>query len=150
VNNVEIRPASRVDQAWTVTEIDRRWPTQVDAVAVDPHSLKVLDSTLFGDFPLMAKLTRWGVDFHMGILFGLANHLLLIRVWRCAVCVNYLGIPDVVDASPCNVSRESGTDALPKLAGIAAVGKGNDVPDKPPAGAGVAGNGRQSGGLYCD
>lgn len=32
---VEIRPASRDDQAWTVTEIDRRWPTQVDAVAVE-------------------------------------------------------------------------------------------------------------------
>lgn len=26
----------------------------------------------------MAKLTRWGVDFHMGILFGLPNQLLLI------------------------------------------------------------------------
>ncbi|WP_368749711.1 PepSY-associated TM helix domain-containing protein [Enterobacter hormaechei] len=85
-NNVEIRPASRVDQAWTVTEIDRRWPTQVDAVAVDPHSLKVLDSTRFGDFPLMAKLTRWGVDFHMGILFGLANQLLLIA-FGVALCV---------------------------------------------------------------
>ena len=26
----------------------------------------------------MAKLTRWGVDFHMGILLGLPNQLLLI------------------------------------------------------------------------
>lgn len=69
-----------------MTEIDRRWPTQVDAVAVDPHSLKVLDSTRFGDFPLMAKLTRWGVDFHMGILFGLANQLLLIA-FGVALCV---------------------------------------------------------------
>ncbi len=85
-NNVEIRPASRVDQAWTVTEIDRRWPTQVDAVAVDPQSLNVLDRTRFGDFPLMAKLTRWGVDFHMGILFGLANQLLLIA-FGVALCV---------------------------------------------------------------
>lgn len=85
-NKVEIRPAKRADQAWTVTEIDRSWPTQVDAVAVDPHSLKVLDGTRFEDFPLMAKLTRWGVDFHMGILFGLANQLVLIA-FGVALCV---------------------------------------------------------------
>ncbi|MDU7021193.1 MAG: PepSY domain-containing protein, partial [Enterobacter sp.] len=34
----------------------------------------------------MAKLTRWGVDFHMGILFGLANQLLLIA-FGVALCV---------------------------------------------------------------
>jgi uncharacterized iron-regulated membrane protein len=47
--------------------------------------MQVLDRTRFDDFPLMAKLTRWGVDFHMGILFGLANQLLLIAFgWRSA------------------------------------------------------------------
>lgn len=76
--SVEIRPAGDSTQAWTVTEIDRRWPTQVDAVAVDPHSLQVIDRTDFSDFPLMAKLTRWGVDFHMGVLFGWPNQLLLV------------------------------------------------------------------------
>ncbi|MEH0888171.1 PepSY-associated TM helix domain-containing protein [Enterobacter sp. UNJFSC 003] len=85
-NKLEIRPAKRADQAWTVTEIDRSWPTQVDAVAVDPHSLQVLDRTRFDDFPLMAKLTRWGVDFHMGILFGIANQLLLIA-FGIGLCV---------------------------------------------------------------
>jgi uncharacterized iron-regulated membrane protein len=69
-SKLEIRPAKTADRAWTVTEIDRSWPTQVDAVAVDPHTMQVLDRTRFEDFPLMAKLTRWGVDFHMGILFG--------------------------------------------------------------------------------
>lgn len=34
----------------------------------------------------MAKLTRWGVDFHMGILFGLANQLLLVA-FGLALCV---------------------------------------------------------------
>lgn len=69
-----------------MTEIDRSWPTQVDAVAVDPHTMQVLDRTRFEDFPLMAKLTRWGVDFHMGILFGLANQLLLVA-FGLALCV---------------------------------------------------------------
>lgn len=85
-NKLEIRPASASDRAWTVTEIDRSWPTQVDAVAVDPNTMQVMDRTRFEDFPLMAKLTRWGVDFHMGILFGLVNQLLLVA-FGLALCV---------------------------------------------------------------
>jgi uncharacterized iron-regulated membrane protein len=85
-HKLEIRPAKMDGQAWTVTEIDRSWPTQVDAVAVDPHSMQVVDRTRFADFPLMAKLTRWGVDFHMGILFGLVNQLVLIA-FGTALCV---------------------------------------------------------------
>ncbi|MEK5764937.1 PepSY-associated TM helix domain-containing protein, partial [Acinetobacter junii] len=72
--------------AWTVNEIDRRWPTQVDAVAIDGATMQVVDRTRFADFPLMAKLTRWGVDFHMGVLFGLVNQLLLVG-FGCALCV---------------------------------------------------------------
>ncbi|WP_010434140.1 PepSY-associated TM helix domain-containing protein [Enterobacter mori] len=85
-NKLEIRPASTSDRAWTVTEIDRSWPTQVDAVAVDPNTMQVIDRTRFEDFPLIAKLTRWGVDFHMGILFGLVNQLLLVA-FGLALCV---------------------------------------------------------------
>ena len=85
-NKLEIRPAKAESQAWTVTEIDRSWPTQVDAVAVDPNTMQILDRTRFEDFPLMAKLTRWGVDFHMGILFGLVNQLLLVA-FGLALCV---------------------------------------------------------------
>jgi len=83
---LEIRPPRSHNRAWTVTEIDRRWPTQVDAVAVDGSTLAVIDRTRFADFPLMAKLTRWGVDFHMGILFGLVNQLVLIA-FGLALCV---------------------------------------------------------------
>lgn len=85
-DKLEIRPAKMADRAWTVTEIDRSWPTQVDAVAIDPQTLHIVDRTRFDDFPLMAKLTRWGVDFHMGILFGLLNQLLLIA-FGIALCV---------------------------------------------------------------
>ncbi|MCQ4315263.1 PepSY domain-containing protein [Stutzerimonas zhaodongensis] len=74
---VEIIAAPGPDRAWTVTEIDRSWPTQVDAVAVDPRTLRITDRTDFTTFPMAAKLTRWGIDAHMGSLFGLANQLLL-------------------------------------------------------------------------
>ncbi|ETF03768.1 membrane protein [Advenella kashmirensis W13003] len=75
---VEIRAPKAVGKAWTVTEVDRRWPTRVDAVAIDPQDFSVVDRTRFEAFPLAAKLTRWGVDAHMGILFGLPNQLILI------------------------------------------------------------------------
>lgn len=75
---IEIRPAYTVDKAWTVTEVNRGWPTQVDAVSVNPYSLSIVDHTQFAHFPLLAKLTRWGVDAHMGILFGFWNQLILV------------------------------------------------------------------------
>jgi uncharacterized iron-regulated membrane protein len=76
-SKLEIVPPRQPNRAWTVTEIDRSWPTQVDAVAVDPHSMTVTDRIEFASFPIAAKLTRWGIDAHMGVLFGLANQLLL-------------------------------------------------------------------------
>lgn len=75
---VEIRASHDPGRAWFVREIDRSWPTQVDSVAVDPTTLDVIDQANFADFPLAAKLTRWGIDMHMGILFGLANQLMML------------------------------------------------------------------------
>lgn len=83
---LEIRPSYQADRAWIVGEIDRRWPTQVDAVAVDPHTWRVTDKIEFANFGLLAKLTRWGVDAHMGILFGVANQLVL-ALFGLALCV---------------------------------------------------------------
>jgi uncharacterized iron-regulated membrane protein len=83
---LEIRPPKSSDKAWTVTEIDRGWPTRVDAVAIDADKMQVVDRTRFATFPLMAKLTRWGVDFHMGLLFGVLNQLVLIA-FGSALCV---------------------------------------------------------------
>lgn len=77
---VEIRPPVSSNRAWTVTEIDRRWPTQVDGVALNPETGEVVDRTDFNRFPLAAKLTRWGIDAHMGILFGWPNQLLVAAV----------------------------------------------------------------------
>ncbi|MFF7710863.1 PepSY domain-containing protein [Pseudomonas sp. NPDC007930] len=75
---VEVRPPAGPGRAWVVSEIDRGWPTQVDAVALAPGNFAVLDHTEFAHFPLAAKLTRWGIDAHMGSLFGWPNQLLLV------------------------------------------------------------------------
>lgn len=83
---IEVRPAKLADKAWTVSEIDRRWPTQVDSVAVDPRDFRVIDKVEFAQFGLLAKLTRWGVDAHMGVLFGLPNQLML-AAFALGLCV---------------------------------------------------------------
>ncbi|WP_110641566.1 PepSY-associated TM helix domain-containing protein [Salinicola sp. CPA57] len=75
---IEIVPPSSPLQAWKIREIGREWPTQVDQVALDPQTFAVTDRADFATFPLAAKLTRWGIDLHMGILFGLPNQLVLI------------------------------------------------------------------------
>ncbi|WP_342594574.1 PepSY-associated TM helix domain-containing protein [Salinicola lusitanus] len=89
---IELQPPSAPDRAWRVREIGREWPSEVDQVALDPHSFAVLDRTDFTTFPLAAKLTRWGIDLHMGVLFGLPNQLALIAFASCLatlICWGY-------------------------------------------------------------
>ena len=75
---IEIGLPAEHGAAWTVTEYKRSWPTEVDAIAVDAATGAVVDEVRFADYPLMAKLTRWGIDAHMGVLFGVANQLVLV------------------------------------------------------------------------
>lgn len=77
---VEIKPPAKDGKARTVTEIDRSWPTQADTAAVDPSTMTVSGKLVFDDFNAAAKLTRWGIDAHMGVLFGLANELVLVVI----------------------------------------------------------------------
>jgi uncharacterized iron-regulated membrane protein len=80
VGPVEITFPAEAGTAHTVTETQSRWPTQRDVVAVDGATGEVTDEVLFADHPVMAKLTRWGIDAHMGLLFGLPNQLVLTAV----------------------------------------------------------------------
>lgn len=80
VGLIEIRPPASAGQAWVVQEIQRSFPTEVDAVAADGDTLAVVDRVDFADYPFMAKLARWAVDLHMGSMFGLVNQLVLFVV----------------------------------------------------------------------
>ncbi|MEU5122365.1 PepSY-associated TM helix domain-containing protein [Streptomyces asoensis] len=75
---VEIVPPADASTAYVVKQVQRSWPEKQDAVAVDPATGKVTDVLRFDDHPLLAKLTRWGIDLHTGVLFGLANQLALM------------------------------------------------------------------------
>ncbi|GAA1391767.1 PepSY-associated TM helix domain-containing protein [Pseudonocardia kongjuensis] len=73
---VEVLPGDP-GEAWSVIGTVRSWPTRMDSVAVDPASGAIVDRLAFDDWPVAAKLARWGVDAHMGLLFGVANQIAL-------------------------------------------------------------------------
>lgn len=74
---VEIGLPAEQGTTYVVKQVQRSWPEKQDAVAVDPATGKVTDVSRFADYPLLAKLTRYGIDLHTGTLFGLANQLAL-------------------------------------------------------------------------
>ncbi|GAA4772435.1 PepSY-associated TM helix domain-containing protein [Actinomycetospora chlora] len=74
---VEITPGDGPGTATTVAQVDRTWPEHHDAIAVDPATGQVTDVVRGDDWPLAAKLATWGIDAHMGYLFGVANQVVL-------------------------------------------------------------------------
>lgn len=86
---VEIGLPTAPGGAWKVNEIGRGWPTQVDAVAIQDGA--VVSSVKFADYPFAAKLTRWGIDAHMGVLFGWPNQLVLLLLGGGLVALVVLG-----------------------------------------------------------
>ncbi|MFD1933241.1 PepSY-associated TM helix domain-containing protein [Nonomuraea mangrovi] len=76
---------------YLVKEIDKSVPQRLDQVAVDATTGQVSAELRFADYPLAAKLTRWGIDGHMGLLFGLANQLLLALLAGGVITLIVLG-----------------------------------------------------------
>jgi uncharacterized iron-regulated membrane protein len=77
---VEITLPTGAGSAYVVAQIQRHWPEKQDSAAVDPMTGQVTEVLRFADYPLMAKLARWGIDAHMGLLFGLFNQIVLAVV----------------------------------------------------------------------
>ncbi|GHE30473.1 PepSY-associated TM helix domain-containing protein [Streptomyces capitiformicae] len=77
---VEIVPPADASSTYVVRQVQRSWPTKQDAVAVDPTTTEVTDTLRFADFPVLAKLTRWGIDAHTGVLFGIVNQIVLLSL----------------------------------------------------------------------
>ncbi|MFE1466393.1 PepSY-associated TM helix domain-containing protein [Streptomyces nigra] len=77
---VEIVPPADASSAYVVGQVQRSWPTKQDAIAVEPASGEVTDVLRFDDHPVLAKLTRWGIDLHTGVLFGLVNQIALMAL----------------------------------------------------------------------
>lgn len=84
-------PPTTTGQGWQVAERKRDWPTQYDAIVVDPGTSKVTSRLDFAEWPLMAKMTDWVIDLHMGVLFGLVNQIALIAVAVALIIAILLG-----------------------------------------------------------
>ncbi|WP_344855758.1 PepSY domain-containing protein [Amycolatopsis ultiminotia] len=84
---VEIRPPSGAGESYVVQQVGRTWPEKQDAMTVDPGTGRVTGTLRFADYPLAAKLSRWGIDAHMGLLFGVANQIVLTVVGIAVVCL---------------------------------------------------------------
>ncbi|MGW5775217.1 PepSY-associated TM helix domain-containing protein [Streptomyces sp. NPDC003863] len=86
---VEAARAAGIDSPWisvtlpaegkgyVIKETDTQFPVELDSVAVNPADGTVLDRLRFSDYPLLAKLTRIGIDAHTGVFLGLFNQLAL-------------------------------------------------------------------------
>ncbi|AZM57122.1 peptidase [Streptomyces sp. WAC 01529] len=84
-NPVEIIPPADASSAYVVKQIQRSWPEKQDSVAVNPADGQVTDVLRFDDYPVLAKLTRWGIDAHSGSLFGVVNQIALAALALCLI-----------------------------------------------------------------
>jgi uncharacterized iron-regulated membrane protein len=103
--------------AWTVTENKATWPLGRDSIAVDGATGTVTDRSDFADWPVMAKLTQWGIYAHMGNLFGLTNQLLLAALAIGLICVIVWGYRMWWQRRPTRADRRA-------LVGAPPVGRG--------------------------
>ncbi|WP_432932034.1 PepSY-associated TM helix domain-containing protein [Microbispora sp. CA-135349] len=88
---LEIVPPGEPGAAYVVKEIRKTAPTRLDQLAFDPASGQVVGELRFADYPLAAKLTEWGIDAHMGLLFGLANQIVLAAIAAGLITLIVLG-----------------------------------------------------------
>ncbi|MEU4355825.1 PepSY-associated TM helix domain-containing protein [Streptomyces virginiae] len=64
-------------KGYVIKEQDKQVPVHLDTVAVDPADARIMDELRFADYPVLAKMTRFGIDLHMGQTFGPANQIVL-------------------------------------------------------------------------
>ncbi|WP_329065717.1 PepSY-associated TM helix domain-containing protein [Amycolatopsis sp. NBC_01480] len=74
---VEVRPPAAPGKAYVVAQVGRTWPVRADSMAVDPSTGTITGTLRFADYNLAAKLSTWGIDTHMGFLFGIWNQIVL-------------------------------------------------------------------------
>ncbi|MGY0501066.1 PepSY-associated TM helix domain-containing protein [Nocardia sp. FBN12] len=87
----EIAVPATPERAFGIKELRLPGTYSIDSLAVDGESGAITDRLAYADWPLMAKLTNWGIAFHMGLLFGLVNQLLLLAIMVGLVTVIVLG-----------------------------------------------------------
>ncbi|MFJ1746646.1 PepSY-associated TM helix domain-containing protein [Streptomyces sp. NPDC088116] len=78
-------------KGYVVAQADNQFPVRLDSVAVDPATGAVMDELRFADYPVLAQLTRFGIDAHMGVFLGLANQLALAALALALIVIIFWG-----------------------------------------------------------
>jgi uncharacterized iron-regulated membrane protein len=73
--------------AFTVKQLRTAWSLSANSVAVDGATGAATDVLPSSSWPVAAQLTNWAIGLHMGLLFGLANQLVLLAVAGALVTV---------------------------------------------------------------
>ncbi|MGV8871178.1 MAG: PepSY-associated TM helix domain-containing protein [Rhodococcus sp. (in: high G+C Gram-positive bacteria)] len=77
---VEASIPTSADTAFVVAETRQPWVMSNNSISIDGSTGTVIDTQYFSDWPLAAKLSAWGIQLHMGTLFGVANQLALLAL----------------------------------------------------------------------
>ncbi|QRY63348.1 PepSY domain-containing protein [Gordonia sp. PDNC005] len=90
-SGIEVTLPAEADTAYTVAEVRRPWQFSPDTVAVDPASDRVVSENRFADWPLAARASNLAIALHMGLLFGVANQIVLFLLAAALVAMIVLG-----------------------------------------------------------
>ncbi|MER6202474.1 PepSY domain-containing protein [Streptomyces sp. NPDC001586] len=88
---VDVTPPADASSTWVVAQTDNVWPVHYDRVAVDAGKGEVTSHTRWADHPLLAKLSKLGVQGHMGVLFGIVNQIVLAVIALGLILVTLWG-----------------------------------------------------------
>lgn len=122
---VEVSIPADPGTAFTVAQTREPWVMSNNAVAVDGATCQVTDASWFADWPVAAKLAAWGIQLHMGLLFGLVNQLALAALAVALVTVIVRGYLMWWRRRPTGAGRPPARGALratPPAAAVALVG----------------------------
>ncbi|MFJ6987314.1 MULTISPECIES: PepSY-associated TM helix domain-containing protein [unclassified Streptomyces] len=114
---VQIAVAPDQATAWTVSQTRNLWPVGRDSVAVEASTGDIVDRVDFADWPLLSKLTTWGVQAHMGLLFGIVNQLVLAVIAVGLICVIVWGYRMWWQRRPTRADRRAPLGAPPARGG---------------------------------
>ncbi|HWH01047.1 MAG TPA: PepSY-associated TM helix domain-containing protein, partial [Pilimelia sp.] len=110
---VQVTPPAEPGRAWVVAQDDGTWPVGFDRAAIDPVAGAVVARSDFADWPLLAQLSKLGVRFHMGYLFGFVNQLLLAALAVGLLCVIVWGYRMWWQRRPTRADRRAPLGAPP-------------------------------------
>ncbi len=76
--------------AWVVQELRQAWRLETDTLVLDGAGVVIRDLP-FSDWPVVAKLTAWLIQLHMGTLFGVINQLVLGAIGVSILAIIFFG-----------------------------------------------------------